>query len=175
MILFITGATHTGKTKLAQKLMEKYKIPYFCQDHLKMGLIRSHYTDLTPDDDQELTDYLWPVIREMAKTAIENEQNMIIEGCYIPFDWQKDFDEEYLRNIRYICLCMSDRYIDNHFDHIRSFASCIENRLDDDYCTLQNIRNDNRMFLNGCIQNHLDYTLIDDDYESAISPLMHIL
>lgn len=31
------------------------------------------------------------------------------------------------------------------------------------------------MFLNGCIQNHLDYTLIDDDYESAISPLMHIL
>ena len=87
-----------------------------------MGLIRSHYTDLTPNDDQELTDYLWPVIREMAKTAIENEQNMIIEGCYIPFDWQKDFDEEYLRNIRYICLCMSDRYIDNHFDHIRSFA-----------------------------------------------------
>lgn len=175
MILFITGATHTGKTRLAQKLMEKYKIPYFCQDHLKMGLIRSHYTDLTPDDDQELTDYLWPVTREMAKTAIENEQNMIIEGCYIPFDWQKDFDEEYLRNIRYICLCMSDRYIDNHFDHIRIFASCIENRLDDDYCTLQNIRNDNQMFLNGCIQNHLDYTLIDDDYESAISPLMHIL
>lgn len=79
MILFITGATHTGKTRLAQKLMEKYKIPYFCQDHLKMGLIRSHYTDLTPDNDQELTDYLWPVIREMAKTAIENEQNMIIE------------------------------------------------------------------------------------------------
>ena len=111
----------------------------------------------------------------MAKTAIENKQNMIIEGCYIPFDWQKDFDEEYLRNIRYICLCMSDRYIDNHFDHILSFASCIENRLDDDYCTLQNIRNDNQMFLNGCIQNHLDYTLIDDDYESAISPLMHIL
>ena len=26
MILFITGATHTGKTRLAQKLMEKYKI-----------------------------------------------------------------------------------------------------------------------------------------------------
>ena len=122
MILFITGATHTGKTRLAQKLMEKYKIPYFCQDHLKMGLIRSHYTDLTPDNDQELTDYLWPVIREMAKTAIENKQNMIIEGCYIPFDWQKDFDEEYLRNIRYICLCMSDRYIDNHIYHISSIA-----------------------------------------------------
>ena len=76
-----------------------------------------------------MTDYLWPVIREMAKTAIENEQNMIIEGCYIPFDWQKDFDEEYLRNIRYICLCMSDRYIDNHFDHIRSFASCSKTDL----------------------------------------------
>lgn len=46
-----------------------------------MGLIRSHYTELTPDDDDQMTDYLWPITREMAKTAIENNQNRIIEGC----------------------------------------------------------------------------------------------
>ena len=70
MIVLITGASHTGKTLLAQKLLEKYQYPYLSVDHLKMGLIRSKNTDLTPEDDNELVDYLWPVVREMIKTVI---------------------------------------------------------------------------------------------------------
>ena len=97
MIILIAGASHTGKTLLAQRLLEKYQYPYLSIDHLKMGLIRSGNTDLTAtDDDEKLTEYLWPVVREMVKTAIENKQNLIVEGCYIPFDWQKDFSGEYL-------------------------------------------------------------------------------
>lgn len=174
MIIFITGASHTGKTNLAQKMMEKYNFPYICQDHIKMGLIRSNYTDLTPEDDDELTNYLWPITREMAKTAIENKQNLIIEGCYMPFDWKKDFDEEYSRNIRYICLCMSDKYIDCHFKDIQKYASCIENRGDDEYCTVELVRRDNRMFREGCAKNNLEYILIDEDYETAIFEAMKL-
>ena len=88
MIILIAGASHTGKTRLAQRLLEKYSYPCLSIDHLKMGLIRSGYTSLTPESsDGDLTEYLWPVIREMVKTAIENGQNLIVEGCYIPFDW----------------------------------------------------------------------------------------
>ena len=94
MIILITGASHTGKTLLAQKLLEKYHYPYLSIDHLKMGLIRSGNTNLTPlSDDNDLTNYLWPIVCEMIKTAIENNQNLIVEGCYVPFDFQKDFDE----------------------------------------------------------------------------------
>ena len=133
MILLIAGASHTGKTALAQKLLEKYHYPYLSIDHLKMGLIRSGYTDLTPSDDSELVPYLWPVVREMVKTAIENRQNLIVEGCYIPFDWKKDFEEEYLKEIRYLCLVMSKSYIEEHFADIRAYANVIEERLDDEY------------------------------------------
>ena len=78
MIVLITGASHTGKTFLAQKLLEKYKYPYLSIDHLKMGLIRSGHTELTAfSDDAKLTQYLWPIVREMIKTAIENKQNLI--------------------------------------------------------------------------------------------------
>ena len=90
MIILITGASLTGKTLLAQRMLEEYRIPYVSIDHFKMGLIRSGKTDLTPEDDEALTDYLWPIVREMIKTAIENRQNLIVEGCYIPFDWRKD-------------------------------------------------------------------------------------
>ena len=111
MIILITGASHTGKTVLAQRMLERYKYPYLSIDHLKMGLIRSGNTDLTPEDDEELVGYLWPIVREMIKTAIENNQNLIVEGCYVPFDWRQDFDEQYLQSIRFICLAMSDEYI----------------------------------------------------------------
>ena len=96
MIILIAGASHTGKTALAQKLLEKYKYPYLSIDHLKMGLIRSGNTELTPTSaDPDLTGYLWAIVREIIKTAKENKQNLIVEGCYIPFDWKNDFKQEY--------------------------------------------------------------------------------
>lgn len=91
MVILIAGSSHTGKTLLAQKLLEKYKYPYLSIDHLKMGLIRSKNTNLTVEDDQELTKYLWNILKEVIKTNIENKQNIIIEGCYIPFNWKKRF------------------------------------------------------------------------------------
>ena len=166
MIILITGASHTGKTALSQKLLEKYKYPYLSIDHLKMGLIRSGNTDLTPmSDDDELTAYLWPIVREMVKTAIENKQNLIVEGCYIPFDWKKDFEKEYLDNIRYYCLIMSERYIKEHFADIKKYASVIEERLDDEWCTLESVLEDNAVMLDKAKKYGAEYMLIDDGYD----------
>ena len=169
MIVLITGASHTGKTALAQKLLEKYKYPYLSIDHLKMGLIRSANTELTPmSDDADLTAYLWPVVREIIKTAIENKQNLIVEGCYVPFDWAKDFEKEYLDNIRYYCLIMSENYIRNHFDDIKKYASIIENRLDDEWCTLESVLHDNAQVLELAQEHKVNYILIDDNYKVNI-------
>lgn len=164
MILLICGSSHTGKTALAQRLLEKYKYPYLSIDHLKMGLIRSGYTTLTPEDDPELVPYLWPVLREMIKTAIENKQNLIVEGCYIPFDWKDSFEPEYLAHIRYVCLIMSERYIREHFDDILRFESVIEERGYDSGFTPDAVVADNRMYLEQCQKHGLDYVLIDKDY-----------
>ena len=169
MIILITGASHTGKTALAQKLLEKYNYPYLSIDHLKMGLIRSGHTKLTPmSDDKDLTAYLWPIVREMIKTAIENKQNLIVEGCYIPFDWQMDFDAEYLEYIKYYCLVMSEGYIRNHFDDIKGYANVIEQRLDDDGCTMESVLEDNANMLVLAEKYQVNYVLIDDEYEVDI-------
>ncbi len=169
MIILISGASHTGKTALAQKLLEKYKYPYLSIDHLKMGLIRSGNTDLTPmSDEGELTAYLWPVVREMIKTAVENEQDLIVEGCYIPFDWANDFEEEYCRNIKHYCLIMSQNYIEKHFDDIKKYASVIEKRLDDEWCTLESVLEDNAKALSLAQKHKANYILIDDKYEINI-------
>lgn len=168
MIILITGASHTGKTLLAQRLLEKYHYPYLSIDHLKMGLIRSKNTDLTPEDDRELEDYLWPIVREMIKTAIENSQNLIVEGCYIPFGWEKDFSAEYLAHIRYFCLVMSQHYIETHFGDIKAHANAIEQRLDDTGCLMEAVIQDNTYYLDMCQKFHYPYVWIDEGYQINI-------
>lgn len=168
MIILITGASHTGKTCLAQKMLQKYKYPYLSIDHLKMGLIRSGNTELTPlSDDGELTVYLWPIVREMIKTAVENKQNLIVEGCYVPFDWADDFEKEYLDEIKYYCLIMSENYIRNHFDDIIGYADVIEKRLCDD-CTIETVLEDNARNLSLAKKYGVNYIMIDDIYDIEI-------
>ena len=171
MIILIGGASHTGKTLLAQRLLEKYHYPYLSIDHLKMGLIRSGNTDLTPMDDDKLTDYLWPIVREMVKTAIENKQNLIVEGCYIPFDWQKDFAAEYLIHIRYCCLIMSRNYIESHFDNIRDNGNAIEQRLDDSGLNKAALIQENEQNLRLCQKNGCRYILLEDSYSIELNDI----
>ena len=168
MIILISGASHTGKTLLAQKLLEKYKYPILSIDLLKMGLIRSGNTSLTPEDDEKLEEYLWPIIREMIKTAIENKQSLIIEGAYIPFDWKKDFDSSYLQEIQFYCLVMTQNYIQNHFSDIKNYANIIEKRLDDSWFTKETALEEFIKNLELCKQNNCRYILIDDSYDVDI-------
>lgn len=165
MVILITGATHTGKTLFAQKLLEKIKYPYLSIDHLKMGLIRSKNTELTVEDDDKLTDYLWKIVIEIIKTNIENNQNIIIEGGYIPFKWKDDFQQEYLKEIKYVCLIMTENYIEKHFYDIKTYSNIIENRISCSEISKEELIIANTYNLDMCKKYNNDYVLIDDKYE----------
>lgn len=168
MIVLISGASHTGKTVYAQRLLEKYKWPYLSLDHLKMGLIRSGNTELTVFDDDRMTAYLWPIAREIIRTVIENNQNLIVEGCYIPFDWKKDFEDAYLDHIRCRWLIMSESYIRKHFDTIREHACDLERRLDDSGLNPEELIRENRRNLEQCRKYGCDYIYIDQEYPEEV-------
>ena len=164
MVILIAGGTHTGKTMLAQRLLETAHWPYLSLDHLKMGLIRSGLCELSAEsDDAELTDYLWPIVREMVKTCIENAQNMIVEGCYIPFGWEKDFTTEYIRQIKYVCLIFGEEYIRNNFRDILKFENVIEQRPAAGL-TVEDLCRTNEYNLRQCRSRNYDYILIDKEY-----------
>ena len=158
MVIIITGASHTGKTKLAQQALIKYHYPYLSIDHLKMGLIRSNNTSLTVYDDEKLTIYLWDIVKEIIKTAIENKQNLIVEGCYVPFNYKDYFNDDYLANIKYYCLIMSKEYINNNIDNILSHANDIECRLDD-YIDISKFIFENENNLKQCQKYNNNYIL----------------
>lgn len=169
MVILIAGSSHTGKTFLAQRLLEKYYYPYVSIDHLKMGLIRSNNTDLTVEDDEKLTEYLWEIVKEIVKTNIENSQNIIIEGCYIPFNWKHDFSEGYLKEIRYVCLIMTEKYIQDNYKDIIEYENVIECRKEKGCVELEKLVSENLYNLEMCRKYKNEYILIDDKYDVGIA------
>lgn len=153
-----------GKTLLAQKLLERHDIPYVSLDHLKMGFIRSGMTSLTPEDDDELGEFMWPFVSEMIKTAVENSQSMMIEGCYIPAEWRESFTEEYLGHIASVFLVMSESYLRTHFDKVTGFANVIEQRLCDE-ADLERLIACSAGFKEDCIECGVPYIEIDGEYD----------
>ena len=95
-----------------------------------------------------------------------------MEGCYVPLSWRKDFDEGYLPSIRFICLAMSEKYIEDHFSEIIGHASAIESRLSDADCTMDSLKADNRDIINGFQHAGEQVVLIYSDYEQTIKGLL---
>lgn len=202
MVILLGGSSHVGKTLVAQKLMERLGFPYMSLDHLKMGFIRSGMTNLTVNDDWEMRYWMWPFVAEIVKTAIENHQNLIVEGCYIPHNWKDSFTTsndspvlndsifsktdvldsghscvDYMADIRSAFIVMSRSYIEQHFDLIKGYANVIEKRLDDSGLDMERLVMCSEGFKEDCMANGTPFVEIDEAYDvdSLVSRVLQIL
>lgn len=168
MIILIGGVSCTGKTTMAQRLLETYKIPYLSIDHIKMGLIRGNkYCDFkATDGDDDLADKLWPIVKGVIMTNIENDQHNIIEGCYLPTDQVGNFEPEYLDHIITLYIGFSEQYIKTKFQ-----TGIIEHRSETEYKDIDDYMNQDDFIrlhaeqTNRCKENHTTYFEIHEDYE----------
>lgn len=177
MVILIGGVSCTGKTLMAQKLLEKYNIPYLSIDHIKMGLIRGNkYCDFTAtDSDDEITNKLWPIIKGIIMTNVENGQNIIIEGCYLPPEHIKDIEPEYLEQIIVLYIGFSKNYLEKNFisgivEH-RSEIELKEYNEHDDYMNLDNFNKLHTKLKERCRKNNSKFFEINDDYEGEMNDI----
>ena len=99
---------------------------------------------------------------------------MIIEGCYIPFGWEKDFPAGYVKEIAYVCLVFSEAYIKERYADIARYESVIEKRKA--ACPAPDtLLEGNRRHLRQCILHSYDYILIDKDYALDIEMIQRLL
>ena len=171
MVILIGGNSRTGKTLMAQKLMERYAISYMSVDHIKMGLYRG-LGDSKYHPEQNYTilaETLWPIIKGIIMTAIENEQHLILEGCYILPHMISDFDGDYLKDIFSVYIGFSENYIRRYYDSkIINFQSVIEYRDKDKLIPMEDQIIRHKEFANMCYSEDVSYFQIDDDYEREI-------
>lgn len=178
LVILIGGCSCTGKTNLSQRLLEIYKIPYFSIDYLKMGLYRSGMDfNFTPNDSDEfIAEKLWPIIKGMIMTYIENEQNIIIEGCYLFPNYIKALPKSYKDNILSIFLGFSKKYIMNNYDvGIVGKRCIIEKRSYEEDRTKEEFIKMHDKFRNKCELEDAKYLEIDYDYETELELIMEYI
>lgn len=170
MIILIGGISHTGKTMLSQRLLEKYHIPYISLDHIKMGLIRSDIDSgfTVGDSDELIGRKMWKMVKGMIDTALENQQNLILEGCYLPPVFMKQLPKD---QVMIIYLGFSDFYIEKNFEEIISYENVIEHRQYPEERTPQELAAENSRLKKECQECLLPFFEIDEDYEEAIQQI----
>jgi len=171
MIILIGGVGCTGKTYIAQKLLERYKYSSLSIDHLKMGLYRADCgCGFTPTDDAEVIgDRLWPILKGMVLTCIENEQNLIVEGCYLHPEKIREIEASYPEHILSFYLGFSPSYIEKYFDsRICKYRSVIEKRKYECEDTAESYARETMKQKELCMKNNAMYFEIHDDYEEEI-------
>ena len=170
MVILIAGAGYVGKTLLAQNLLEIYKMPYLSIDHLKMGIYRSNSScGFTPESEDEIiTEKLWSIIKGIIMTNIENNQNIIIEGCYFP-ESIDDLSKEYLSKTIFLYIIFSEQYIRKYLsDKIIGNKNIIENRGYDFEGTIEKYILKNKNNKEKCTKNGIKYFEIEENYEKEI-------
>lgn len=172
MIILISGNSCTGKTYMAQQLLEKYHVPYLSIDHLKMGLYRADMNcGFTPMDSTEhVGEQLWPIIKGIIMTNIENKQNLIIEGCYILPHHLQDFEPSYSQHIISVFLGFSTTYIRQNFQsNIVQHRNAIEARMYPEEGTVAEYIHEHDVFREKCVASDVPYFEIRENYEEEIA------
>jgi len=165
MIYLIDGASSSGKTYLSQKMLEKLHIPYFSVDHLKMSFYRNGQL-CTIMDDQTVTDFLFPYLKEMLLTIMENNQHMILEGCYFQSEDWVTFIKKYEQQVKYCCIVFSNDYI--NYSTIVEHRNVIESRLYEEERTLEELITEHEQKRAFCTENNLPMLEIKKDFLTEI-------
>jgi|SRR5690625_1456384 len=171
MIILISGVSGIGKTLMAQKLLEKYKIPYLSMDHLKMGLYRGKEDcGFTPLDRTEVIgDKLWPILKGIMMTNIENDQHLIIEGCYIQPHYLKEFETNYSKKMIPVFFGFSRNYIQENFtSKIIKYRNKMERRSTPEERTITELMEEHKEFKAKCADAGIRYFEVKHDYDNEI-------
>ena len=173
MIVLVGGESHTGKTLMAQKLLEKYKYPYTSLDHIKMGIIRGYENcGFTPyDSEAVISENLWGVIKGIIDTCIENKQNIIIEGCYLPPEKVADISH----NVIAVYIVFSNLYINKNFEKIINYENIIEKRKFKEERRINEFIIENKEVERKCIESKLPYFEIKYNYQEEIKKVYNYI
>jgi len=175
MVILIGGASCIGKTLLADRIMREHNIPYYSIDHLKMGLYRgTEECGFTPmDSDDHIGKKIWPIVREIIKTAIENKQNLIIEGAYIFPEYLCQFEEVYSEHILPVFFAFSENYIRENFQTgIIKHRSTIEKRMYEEERKAEEFIEENSSMLRLCDDSKVKCFIIDKKYTKEIENII---
>jgi putative acetyltransferase len=124
MIYFVAGAARAGKTYMAKRLMAMLGIPLLELDYLKMGFANGlpEYGIHPFQDEATLGNLLWPYVKGIIKAMVENEDDYIIEGCYVLPEFAAEARQKHGGVIRACFLGYADMSLSEKLAEVRRYG-----------------------------------------------------
>lgn len=174
MVILLGGASHSGKTFLYKKLIDKYKIPCTSLDHIKMGMICgcNDCGFSAADSDEIIAEKMWGFIEGFIKTCLENKQNTILEGCYFPCEKVRKL---LCDDLAVIFIILSKQYIIENFDKIIKYENVVEDRKFPECREIEFFINENERIKEECIKYELPYFEITGDFFEGLEEILEYI
>ena len=150
MIYIISGASRSGKTLIAKKMMVEYNIPYLSLDSLVMGFTNGIpeygiHDKLWP---HEIAERLWPFLKAMLQNMLWSDIDYILEGEAVLPRHIAELSKEHPDEMRVCYLGFSDVKLEEKVEDIYKYS-----RGKKDWLT-----NESRAYVEDHINNMIVYS-----------------
>ena len=175
MLYLVSGTSRSGKTLIAEKLMEEKQIPYMSLDWLMMGFTNGMpqlgiHDKLFPD---EIAKRLWSFFKAMCESMLYLEIDYIIEGEAMLPELIQELLDKYPDKIKICFVGYTDIDIDQKAQDIKTYSTRRGDWLtkeSDDYIYehIDNMVTHSRKIRDGCEKYNMTYFDTSTNFMDAI-------
>ncbi|MGO0713955.1 adenylate kinase [Bacillus subtilis] len=135
MLYIIGGASRSGKTTVAKRILEETKISYFSLDYLMMGIAEgAPELAVNPtEEDIKTAKRMWKIIDPLMRAMIENKIDYVIEGVQLVPSYLSKFEQDYLGKVKLCFIGKAEIDVQNSIDEIKFYSSKTENDRFEDF------------------------------------------
>ena len=175
MLYLISGASRSGKTMIAERILEQKNTPYISLDWLVMGFTNGMpecgiHDLLFPDD---IAQRLRGFLRAMCESILWQETDCVIEGEAILPELVSELLNKYPDKIKICFLGYTDISVDEKAASIQKYSTGATDWLSkkpDEYIHdhINNMVRHSRRIKSGCEKYHLSYFDTSKDFNGTI-------
>ena len=182
MLYLISGASRSGKTLVAEKILDQKNLPYVSLDWLVMGFTNGMpecgiHDLLFPD---EIARKLWSFLQAMCESMLFQEVDCVIEGEAVLPELVAELLDKYPDKIRICFLGYTDIDADEKAGAIREFSTGETDWLSnkpDEYVHdhINNMIRHSHMIKTGCAKFNMTYFDTSEDFPGTMDKAVEYL
>jgi hypothetical protein len=124
MLLLLGGAARSGKSIIARRILAEKRIPFFCLDHLAIGVAHSLpqlHVDLDSDD-ASVGEIVWPLVKSMSAVMLKDRINYLLEGALLQPKHAHELMAEFPTQVKACFVGFAKAQIAEKFEQVKRYG-----------------------------------------------------
>ncbi|BBH20095.1 hypothetical protein Back11_14400 [Paenibacillus baekrokdamisoli] len=129
MLYIIGGASRSGKTTSAKRILKESEIPYLSLDYLMMGIANGipEFGVYPTEGDFITGQKLWKVVNPLMTAMVENEIDYTVEGVQLIPSYVSQFEQRYSGKVKPCFIGLAELNVKHSVEEMKFHSSKTEN------------------------------------------------